>query len=301
LYDEPDLNLHYEAQKRLFENVSALAEDEDAKSQCFVCTHSVFFIDRAPAESINLIEIDDQNRRSATYIEGAGDGPETETAIDFFDQIGRAVGLSNTSLLYEKGFLVVEGESEDEALPILYNQLFSVPPSRDGLQIVNLRTCGAWKSVLGVLLKNRLEMVHLLLDSDCTSSETSLNLTQESLEEDSQIECPGGLFDNQTTFIGTREFEDSFIDDVYVRALNADFPRASGEEWQSSHVEDLRDEEKFSTELESKVFDEVSPQLRNDVRKPQIARSVAKHCRDDEIPQVLVEAFNSLRERAGID
>lgn len=303
LYDEPDLNLHYEAQRRLFENVSALAEDRKAKTQCFVCTHSVFFIDRASPESINLIEINDQNRRSATYIEGpdveTADG-KTHTAVEFFDRVGRAVGLSNTSLLYEKGFFVVEGPSEDEALPILYNKLFDESLSREGIQIVNLRTCGAWKSVLGVLLENRLEMVHLLLDTDCTNSESSLTLTREALEEDNQVDCPDGLFENQTTFIGAQEFEDAFSDEVYVRALNENFPRENGE-WEAAHIQRLRDDDKFSSALQDQIFDEVRPQLRNEVRKPQIARSVAQHCYEGEIPEAIVEAFTSLRERAGID
>jgi len=302
LYDEPDLNLHYEAQRRLFENVSGLAQDKKAKTQCFVCTHSVFFIDRASPESINLIEIDDQNQRSATYIRGTGDNSRgAHKAVDFFDQVGRAVGLSNTSLLYEKGFLVVEGPSEDEALPVLYNKLFGGTPSRHGLQIVNLRTCGAWKSVLSVLLKNRLEMTHLLLDSDCTSSDSLLNLTPEALEEDNQIDCPDSLFEDQTTFIGAREFEDAFPNAVYVRALNDDFPRDDGEEWQADHIQILREDDKFSEAVQEKVFGEVSPQLRNDVRKPQIARSVARHCNAEEIPGAIVNAFSSLRERAGID
>lgn len=298
LYDEPDLNLHYEAQQRLFNNVSALAEDEDAKTQCFVCTHSVFFIDRAPPESINLIEVGEDRQRNAQYIDRAK--ANTDGVVDFFDQIGRAVGLSNTSLLYEKGFLVVEGTCEEEALPILYHKLYDSSLSRDGLRIVNLKTCGAWKSVLSVLLANRLEMIHLLLDSDCTSSDT-LKLTPEALEDDGVANCPDDLFDQRTTFIGDKEFEDAFADDVYVRALNSKFERADGDDWETSHIQDLREEDKFSVALENTVFSEAREKRKNDARKPQIARAVATQCAEDEIPDSLIEAFDTLRQRAGID
>jgi len=295
LYDEPDVNLHYEAQRRLYSNISDIAHDEESKTQCFVCTHSVFLIDRAPPESINLIRIGEDNNRNCHYIEH---GIE-EDIVDFFGEVGRAVGLTNTALLYEKGFLLVEGPSEKTALPQYYRLLFGDTHSRDGLRIINLQTCGAWRSVVRVLLANRKDMIHLLLDSDCTEPNSPAQLTLDVLDD---LGCPPDFMENQVTLIGEKEYEDAFADDLYVETLNSVFPRSDGEDWEVSHIRALRENsDKFSDELKNTVLHETVKEKRSSANKPGIARAVAKHCTDtDRVPAAIVEAFQALRERAGI-
>lgn len=111
LYDEPDVNLHYEAQRELFRTISSLAQDDALHIQCFVCTHAVTLIDRASPSAINLITVDEVQRRSVRRL--LTNGVDDYTA--FIHDVGQAVGLSNTALLYERAFLVVEGEGEQGA------------------------------------------------------------------------------------------------------------------------------------------------------------------------------------------
>lgn len=293
LYDEPDINLHYEAQRRLFQNIADLTEGEEARTQCVVCTHSVFFIDRAPPQSVNLIRTGPARRRTHHSIEE----PSQEGIVNLLDQVGQAVGLSNTAILYEKGFIVVEGESEEAALPVLYQKVTGSTLARDGLRIVNLRTCGAWRSVLQVLLENRMDMVHLLLDADCEQPESSVNLTPEVLEE---LGCGAAFLDDQLTLIGAKEYEDAFADEVYARALDAEFPRQDGQTWED-RLEEIRSEaEKFSEELKQAVRQEAEPARRSDGTKPNIALVVAKHCHNEEIPEAVEEIFRAVRDRADL-
>jgi putative ATP-dependent endonuclease of the OLD family len=294
LYDEPDVHLHYEAQRELFQNISDLASDSSLRTQCFVCTHSVTLVDRAPSRSINLIRVAQDNSRTIASIRSGGD-PELAR---FFSDVGRAVGLSNTVLLYERGFLLVEGESEAEAIPILYRNLYGRSLVEDGLVLVNLHTCSAWKSVLQVLLANRLDMTHILLDSDCRSPESSGYMTVESL---TALNCSADFLSEQVTYIGTKEYEDAFSNDVIARALNDQFPLPDGA-WDGEAVQEVRaNTTKFSDELVQKVRRTCIPQYRSNVRKPSVAAAVAKQCTTPaDVPNEILNALTRLRARAGI-
>lgn len=295
LYDEPDANLHYEAQRQLFTNISDTAADPDARTQCFVCTHSVTLVDNAPSRAINLIRTRGNGDRSVNRISGPGD----EEVVEFFGEIGRAVGLSNTVLLQERGFLVVEGASEADSIPKIYRTLFGRSMREDGLILVNLHTCSAWKSVLEMLLKNRLAMTHILLDADCQDPMSSARISAEAFVE---LGCEPEFETQQVNYIGSKEFEDAFANEVIVRALNEGFPLSDGAEWSEDHIESVRAfADKFSDTLKMTVRQRCIPKLRSNVSKPTLAGAIADQCKSEEdVPDVLMNAFKSLRERAGI-
>lgn len=142
-------------------------------------------------------------------------------------------------------------------------------------------------------------MIHLLLDSDCTEPDSPAQLTPDVLDD---LGCPPDFIENQVTLIGEKEYEDAFADDLYVEALNSAFPRSDGEDWEVAHVRALRENsDKFSNDLASMVFHETVKEKRSSANKPGIARAVAKHCNNtDRVPAAIVEAFQALRERAGI-
>lgn len=296
LYDEPDVNLHYNAQRQLFATVSGLACDVSLRTQCFVCTHSVTLIDRAPCESVNLIHVEADGQRRLQRI-GAG----TDVGVmAFFNEVGRAVGLSNTVLLYERGFLLVEGDSEVVSLPILYRTLFGRLMAEDGVVLVNLHTCGAWQSVIEVMLRNRIPLTHLLLDADCREPGSSARITAEALE---QLGCTAEFLTEQVSFVGEKEFEDAFADEIIAESLDDEFPRADGSPWIKRVVAiktHARGGGKFSAELQQAIRRECVHDRRQEATKPNIALAIAHHCKSaDAIPASLVEALTKIRARAG--
>jgi predicted ATP-dependent endonuclease of OLD family len=296
LYDEPDVNLHYEAQRQLFSNISKLASGSDTRTQCFVCTHSVTLVDNAPSNSINLIRIEEDGKRELHQIHG----PSDEEVVAFFNEVARAVGLSNTALLQERGFLVVEGPSEADSIPIIYRNLFDCSMREDGLVPINLHACSAWKSVIEVLLSNRLEMIHILLDKDCQNSNSSAKITPDRFEE---LGCSEEFQGRQVSYIGDKEFEDAFSNEVIVRALNQKFPLPEDETWSVAKVQSIRAQgDKFSAELSKTVQTSCVKELRSDVSKPSIAKAIAEQCVSEaDVPSVLLETLRSLRRRAGVD
>lgn len=296
LYDEPDVNLHYEAQRQLFSNISKLANDSGSRTQCFVCTHSVTLVDNAPSQSINLIRVEEDSKRDLHQI----NGPSDEEIVAFFNEVARAVGLSNTALLQERGFLVVEGASEAESIPIIYRNLFGCSMREDGLVSINLHTCSAWKSVIEVLLTNRLEMTHILLDKDCQDPDSSANITSDKFEE---LGCSKEFQEQQVSYIGYKEFEDSFSNEVIAKALNEEFPLAEDESWGTEKIESVRKQgDKFSANLEHTVQKSCVKELRSNVSKPSIAKAIAERCVSEvDVPSTLLRTLNSLRQRAGVD
>lgn len=295
LYDEPDVNLHYEAQRQLFHNIHNMTKDNMLRTQALVCTHSVTFVDRAPYHTINLIKIDDDYKRSLVRIKATEDGE----IIDFVNDIGRTVGLSNTVLLYERCFLVVEGPSEEIALPLIYKMLYKTTMLEDGIVLINLNTCSAWKSVLKILLTNRKGITFFLLDADCQVVGSSGYITNEALLA---LGCTPEFYDSHIDYIGDKEFEDAFSDYIITKALIVDFPLESGKRWKTKDIKDLRiPGEKFSDLLQKKVIKNCVTTLRSNAKKPNIAEAISKQCsKKIHVPEKIKNVFDKVRSTAGV-
>jgi putative ATP-dependent endonuclease of OLD family len=304
LYDEPDVALDYGAQRDLFSTIHEWAHDPDAKTQCIVCTHAVTMIDRAPIAAVRLVRSDGTGRRQVERLTA----PDADAQTRMLHEIGRAVGLTNSVLLYERAFLVFEGESEREAVPILYRTLFGTTLADDGIVAVALEGCGAWKSALEVLFRNRLPLVHLLLDADTRTQATNSNVSEHTVREvlgslGQTAEQADAFFADQITFVGAVEFEDAFGDDVITRALESEFPRADGRAWTPEDVRAVRAiGPKFSTELGDAVFAACERQRKNSARKkPAMAGAVARSCLGRGcMPETVVSALETVRKRAGV-
>jgi putative ATP-dependent endonuclease of the OLD family len=290
LFDEPDTALHYGSQQRIYEMLHERAGSRD--TQCIVCTHSIHLIDKAPTSSICLIEGSGSSNRTVRRIRNTTVDADVR---DFMGDIGRSLGLTNTALLYEKAFLLVEGESESDALPIYYRTLYGRSMFEDGIHIVNLHTCGAWKTVLEVLFANRKPFVHLLLDADCQLPGSGAKLTSQRV---SDAGGPGFLRD-QVTFIGIKEFEDAWNTDPILRVFDFHYPRNDDQPWLATHIEQYRSQDKPSDELKSLIVKHSKPTVRQSATKPEIARRIAENSMKSEIPTAVISAFEAVRRCAG--
>ena len=56
-YDEPDTNLHYEAQRLMYQIIADIVGAPRSHVQAILCTHSLTMIDRAPAQSIRFSKV----------------------------------------------------------------------------------------------------------------------------------------------------------------------------------------------------------------------------------------------------
>lgn len=295
LYDEPDVNLDYSSERKLFAGIIESSSQNDSKVQTVVCTHSVSMIDRAPAKSINLIRSDATNGR---VIERIDDDIDDDDLKDFLSSVGRSVGITNSALFYERAFLVVEGETEEEALPVFYRALYGKSMIEDGIVLINMLTCGAWNSVLRILQRNKSHVTAFLLDADCTDPNSSGNITPEKLIE---FGFDPSLITERCFYIGTKEFEDAFPDYLFATALNMFYPKQDGTKWNDQEIEVIRSNSpKFSNDVRHKVLTTCKPELRQQASKVLIMKKLAGICQVETIPLTIRQAFERARQLAGL-
>lgn len=296
VYDEPDVNLDYQAQRKLFSNILDAATESVSPVQTVVCTHAVTFINQAPPKSINHIKVCDDGSREIRYAKSEG----SEDVQELLAVIGQSMGISNMSFFYDRAFLVVEGESEECALPTLYRNLYGRTLKQDGILLVNLHTNSAWKAVLKFLHHNRAEVTVLLLDRDCITANGTGIISSDDLR---QIGFPDDFLSTNCHFIGEREFEDAFRTSDIVTVLNDHWPKLQGGAWTDCDVDQFRVEgHKFSSELRDHVRQHCEYSVRGSVRKPDIAQALARHCvRDDQVPDLILQVFRQIRMITGVE
>lgn len=232
-YDEPDSNLHYEAQRKMFNAISDVANNPKSNTQSIIATHSIAMIDRAPSNSI--IHVSQNNGVSTiNYLQSDGD-------IDiqnFLNQISIIGGIKNSSIFYEKCFLLVEGESEESAIPKMYKKLFNRTLSENGIVLINLRSNGAWFNFLKLLHRNKKNVTVMLLDSDTQNPECGANVTVSKLTE---IGFDATFLTNNVFFAGTQEFEDIFPNTIIRDVFNRLYTRPTKSKWTSTQIQEIRD------------------------------------------------------------
>ena len=103
----------------------------------------------------------------------------------------------------------MEGETEENALPVLYRRIYGHSLLEDGIRIVNVRNNGAVKEFLKLFCYNRKELTIIFLDKDITAEKKS-SLTENELRKAGFDDT---FIQDHIIYIGTKEFEDAFCDE----------------------------------------------------------------------------------------
>lgn len=291
-YDEPDANLHYDAQRKMYYCLRDLTEQQDSKIQALLCTHSLTMIDRAPALSIKLVK-HDRGRSAISYLRTNND----EEVESFLTSMTRSMGISNSSIFYERCFIFVEGPTEEHSLPILYNKLYNSTLVEDGIKIINIDGCGGWENYVKLLGINKSELILFLLDSDCKEENSSCTLSGETL---SSLGFDDNYLSTSVFYIGAKEYEDAFDSSLYLAVLDYHWPAADGGTWTVEEIESLKLTDKFSKMLEEAVWKKSRLKGERRCSKPKLGMELAKFCDRDDIPSEIKALFERARHVAQI-
>lgn len=209
IYDEPDNNLHVEAQRKLFKVIMSTCKKN---GQAIICTHSPFLIDLSPIKSINLIK---RNNAGISTIESIDDDNDDDIK-QFINNMCREIGIQNSSMFFEKCFVLVEGESEQNFLPIVYKNIYGESMAENGITIINIKGNGSALDFLKLLIKNKEDRLLLMVDRDSTkiNSRSIINKLKNSIGE---VEA-NKFFKCNVMFIGKNEFEDCFSNE-YIKMV----------------------------------------------------------------------------------
>lgn len=224
-YDEPDTHLDYASQRQLFNILERQAGLETV--QLIVATHSLNFIDRVPLRSVVHLRLDDDARTQVELLHS----DEHEAELRFLESVGAGLGLRNSVLLDERTFLVVEGETEEGAIPGMFPLATGRSLASAGLTLLNTRGSGSLRQIVDLVRREWGRQVILLADEDQRER-------VEKWGENLSLTEGDDLF-----FIGTKEFEDAFGDETWLTVLREQFPLEGEEDWTLEEVQGARGHE----------------------------------------------------------
>jgi len=274
LLDEPDTHLDYHSQRRLLGSI----EEYVKRGQVVVATHSINLINRVPLDQIVLLDYDRDSGQSRVKSMRLEPGAE---ALDI-NAMGVELGVENAVLLYERAFVLFEGQTEETALPPMYERWTGSKWYLDGVRFQS-----GWNNEGAVLLARLLHQkgrpVVALIDEDTMKLKGFLRqFTRKKLE--GQAHLPPGRIKT----IGPVFFEVAFSDDVWARAIFAATDgkrkprRAKLLELRQDPVEFV----KFVAEA-------------TEMSKAELGTVLGSVTKRSEIPPVLTEVFDAAKELAG--
>jgi len=290
LFDEPDINLDYSAQRTVNQLLQDLARYP--QTQVVVATHAVNIIDSVPLQSLNFFEDTFEPWR---FEFGSEDENQLET-------IRQALGLSNSSLFNEKLIVVVEGATEMAAIPLLYQYVVKQMLLLSGIYLINGLDKQQALEIAKLLRKGNKEVI-LLLDSDCIDSKNKdpkklgLALSDPpTTEEIKNIQVKYSLkLNEELFFLGEMEFEDMFSDEVWSAMLKECYPvTPENSDWTEADIANLRSNQKFS----GAIIDLIDTKCSYRPGKPEIGRQIAKTCISlNEIPETISLIFSKMSSK----
>ena len=252
LYDEPETSLHYEAQRALLGAIKVVSPED----QCVIATHSPLFVDTLPLNRLRVFS-----------------GAETPSRPLSWQSFGDAIGLRNTSFLFEKRFLLVEGQTEFHFFRQIYQSILGRSLDDEGVVVIDLKTCGAWKNVCNALLSWRVNDVRLVLDRDTLFEGSSAQIRPDTIcntELFSSDEKAQEFLRNQVAFLGRKEFEDMIPSADWLEMLETNFRFVTPLE--VHEIEERKACDKYSDQLRLLIFNSVEPQYRSGLTKPELGR-----------------------------
>jgi putative ATP-dependent endonuclease of the OLD family len=278
-YDEPDTHLDYGHQRQLMDLI--LDQCAGAGVQMVVVTHSLNLIDRVDVADVVHLRLDEHER---TVVERLL-SPNHSEVDRYLAGVSSAMGLRNSVLLHERCFLGVEGDTEMQCLPVLFQLATGKPLQSAGIALINGRNNEGALRVAEYLHQSG-RRVALLVDADSSTKPSSRKVFHPDKLK------AAGFTTAQMLFIGTEEIEDAFSDGQWADTANALWPRNDGRSWLPDDFVALRGEAKFSKALDHMVrcVSDSAP-----MSKQQLLLGLATRLRTPaEVPSEIHQKFQQL-------
>ncbi|MFJ2112117.1 ATP-dependent nuclease [Streptomyces sp. NPDC087850] len=285
VYDEPDTHLDYRHQRTVMDII---------RKQCalphvsvMVATHSMNLIDGVDIADVVHLGLNDHGR---TVVERLED--DCHDGIDFhLGQIAAALGLRNSVLLHERCFLAVEGETEQQCIPLLFRLSQKLSLQSAGIA---LWACENNEGALHLAryLVQRKRSVMLMIDADSRTNK---------LFKDEKLRKAGLDLDKQVAYVGEalgfNELEELFTDERWATAANLRWPRPAPLTWNAEDFTAHRGTKKFSARVLDMIKREAAEASPNG--KPAMLNGlVTTLTAPEDVPQQLREVFGQLQELA---
>jgi predicted ATP-dependent endonuclease of OLD family len=296
LYDEPDTHFDYEAQRKLFDILHELSE-EDGDVQVIVASHSLNLIDSVEIDGIVYLDRDtDENDVIRTQVQRLKEWSEIHG-------IARKLGLRNHIVL-NACILCAEGKTEQRLIPELYRLDRGRSLPSIGVEMVQGPEGGAdsaWRLCREVLRNNR--DAFLILDSDAKQSGTGNTIDADAISSfNDQFEEEVITSDENLVYLGEKEIEDLFEDRTLAEAFKRYLMDDIGEEIdEDEDVTTVIDQARDHTDgLCGGLEKEVHQRTTTGLSKPVFCEHLIDIIQEDPdthpIPDEISQAFDLLDE-----
>ena len=279
-YDEPDTHLDYLRQRDLIDLIRNQAELEGV--QVVVATHSLNLIDKIDIRGVvHLQLVDGQSTVQRLLTKQYGD-------IDrHLQRIASSMGLRNSVLLNERCFVIIEGLTELQSLPMLFQAATGMSLQAAGIALV---AGDGNKGALNVarFLRQNGRTVRFVVDADTQVHRSTRRLfTPETLRR-------YGFRDNHVYYVGNpSDIEDLFSDNTWAAVANQEWPRLTGEPWLPNDFKTLRQADKSFGSLLEVLVRPASASAPHG--KPGYLLAVAESVETrQEVPEPLCKMFDKL-------
>ena len=272
VFDEPDTHLHVKAQVELLNVIRQLSE---CKKQIIITTHSPFIMNAVKPGQIRLL----LRKNGETKVKSVSQNEDVERIL-------RSLGIENINLFFSKKILIVEGETEEVFIPLIYEKLFNCSPYSNLVKIIKRSGITDVPRFAEVLLKFvKPEDIFILTDNDADSE------TQELIEK---LEIP----DENKITVGNKEFEDAFDAEVIYEAWKNFVVKKGkriGDSWTIDNIEELKRSCISNGEKFSKKLKELNKPCLVSMKKPKLAQALAEYCEEKHLPKELLELLKKLK------
>lgn len=268
LFDEPDTHLHVRAQRELMDIMEQIAHND----QVIITTHSPFLLNSVEPSKIRMFYLS----------EGMTNVKCLDKEDNELKDLLRYLGIENTHLFFTRKLLLVEGESEMQAIPLLFER--HKKKSLDS-ELVTLIDAGGVDGVahLAKVINDLMYDVPLfaLVDADFRERAKTSELL-EKLSDRRDIE----RFE-----IGYKEFEDAFEDSVIYQAVKKYNEIEPEKKWSMDEIKKCRDNLSSNPRYDfSGALEKLSG-----IKKTIIAKSLARYCSVNQIPNELITLFDAIK------
>jgi len=279
-YDEPDSSLHYGAQKDMFYTLRGLSDEKSSNVQVVICTHSLSMIDRASPKTINHV-IHNNGLSTINYLKHDDD----DELKKFIEGLSDLSFIRNSSLFFEKCYVIVEGQTEANCIPILYEKCKRKRLLEDGIVLINIYGNSSWRSFLKLMGKNKKDSTILVLDKDTQEPHSKNRITLQSLE---QIGFDQEFLSNNVIFVGQGEFEDCFSCDLICRCLNSHLEKRNNDSWTENEINSLKNSGKFSENIQKSIslYKRENDMIWDFFRKSDFGEIIGKHITKEEVEDI---------------
>lgn len=282
LFDEPDTHLHVKAQYELMSIIETLKQN----NQVVLTTHSPFIINYISPKKIIVFERNN-TQTSAFKLSSQCD---LETLL-------KELGIENSNLFFTRKILLVEGESDKEALKLLYNKVYNRYMINDLITVIAIEGCTKVDAFSKLLIEIMPTVpLYAFLDRDI------LNNPYHNISRFIE-ECERKNINFNIIGVGTKELEDAFNDEVLRKAVCSLIRKRkeidySVEKEVESKIQSMREtlkkdnNFKYSKEIQKFIKEKADI----DIGKTEILVEIANVCDVSDIPQEVNELFCKLRE-----